>query len=51
MTPTNPVDEFVDRQRAQRAERGQPPTITDEAIYRVLDGLLAAKKGGRHEAA
>lgn len=35
------IAEFVARVRRQRVEDGQPPYITDERVYRLLDGLMA----------
>lgn len=31
---------FVEQVRARRAAAGQPATLNDDAVYRILDGLL-----------
>lgn len=36
------IAEFVSAVRRRRIETGQPEYITDERLYRLLDGLLAA---------
>ncbi len=35
---------FVERVRGQRAAAGRPAEFDDEAVYRILDGLLAARR-------
>lgn len=35
---------FVERVRAERAERGHPEQITGESVYRLLDGILATRR-------
>ena len=41
------VAEFVAAQRVKRADRGLDTRIADHAVYQLLDGLLAARGGGR----
>lgn len=37
---TAATSEFVRQVRARRAAAGQPAALNDEAVYRILDGLL-----------
>ena len=37
------LDEFSARVSARRAANGQPDFITNPDVYRVLDGIMAAK--------
>ena len=45
------VVEFVQAQRDKRAARGDDPQITDDGLYRLVEGLLAGRRsteaGGR----
>jgi hypothetical protein len=38
------VDEFVEANTARRREAGKTEMIEDEAVYRVLDGVLSAQR-------
>ncbi len=41
----NAVAAFVEAQRTKRAARAGDARIHDENLYRLLDGLLAARRG------
>lgn len=43
MSAADPTAAFVQRVRARRAAAGKPDRVEDDALYRILDGLLAAK--------
>ncbi len=45
------VDEFVQRIRAERDADGKPTKLRDDSLYRVLDGLIAARRTLQKEAA
>ena len=36
------VEQFVERVRAERAARGEEPTIESESVYRLLDAVVDA---------
>lgn len=38
------IDQFVDQVLERRRSSGQAAVLADESIYRILDGLLAAKR-------
>lgn len=38
------ASEFVKGVRARRRANGQPEKITDEGLYRVLDGILIGRE-------
>jgi hypothetical protein len=37
------AERFVERIQAERAARGQDPTIQSPAVYRLLDAVLARR--------
>lgn len=43
--------QFVEQIGARRADAGKPPRITDAAVYRILDGILAARRKVSHDEA